>query len=138
MKIRLRFLARILLLAGMCFSTELSAGENYIGVWYGTVFEMVAAGKQYQRYDVTVTVAPKDYRIDYDMLECGGNLRLLIHRGRFYRFKDELHYGQEHCDGSGHTEIHFINSDLAAFQWFDKSGVLKVEGHLKRQAQLII
>lgn len=128
----------VLLLVGMCFSAKLSAGEDYIGVWYGTVIEMVTAGKQYQQYDVTVTVAPQEYRIDYDKLDCGGVLRLLLHRGRFYRFKDELNYGLEHCTSGGHTEIHFINSDLAAFQWFDKNGVLKVEGHLKRQAQLII
>jgi hypothetical protein len=115
-----------------------SAEENYYGVWSGTLTQMVVAGQQYEQYEVTLTVTPHEYRIDYDSLGCGGVLRLLARRGRFYRFVDELNYGLKNCDNGGRTEIHFINPGLAAFQWFDKKGVLKVEGRLKRQPQMMI
>ena len=81
---------------------------------------------------------PNAYRIDYDSLDCGGPLRLLMHQGRFYRFHDELNYGLENCINGGRTEIHFISPGLAAFQWFDKQGVLKVQGQLTRHAQTMI
>ena len=130
---------QILLVLSLCVSTKLGAGEDYFGVWRGTVVEMVEAGKQYQRYGVTISLTPGKYRIDYDTLECGGLLQLQMQRGRFFRFKDDLNYGLDHCVTGGRTELHFINSNLAAFQWFDKNGVLKVEGHIrKQQTQLMI
>ena len=130
---------QFLLLFSMSISTQLSAGQDYFGVWYGTVVEMVEAGKQYERYEVTISLVPGEYRIDYDSLGCGGKLQLQMQRGRFFRFKDDLNYGLEKCVSGGRTEIHFLNPGLAAFQWFDKNGVLKVEGHIrKQQTQLMI
>lgn len=120
------------------FSTEAGADNANLGVWSGTLIQMVVAGQQYEEYEATVTVTPDEYRVDYDSLDCGGVMHLLKQRGRFYRFREELDYGLSHCDNGGHAEIHFINSGLAAFQWFDKNGVLKVEGRLKRWPQLMI
>lgn len=131
-------LMRGLLIALLCFSFSANAEEKYLGVWNGTLTQMIVAGQKYEEYNVTITVTPHEYRVDYDTLECGGILRLLNQRGRFYRFRDELSYGLKNCDNGGRTEIHFINPDLAAFQWFDKSGTLKVEGHLKRRPQVMV
>lgn len=115
-----------------------SDGGKYLGVWSGTLTEMVVAGQQYERYPVTLTMAPNAYRIDYESLQCGGSLHLLNHRGRFFRFRDELNYGLKNCDNGGRTEVHFISPELAAFQWFDQKGVLRVEGHLKRHRQTML
>lgn len=134
----MKILLRVLLAAGFCSSFSVSAGENYFGVWNGSLTEMIVAGQKYEQYDVTVTVTPLEYRIDYESLKCGGILRLVNQQGRFYRFRNELNYGLKNCGNGGRTEIHFINPGLAAFQWFDEKGVLKVEGHLKRQPQLMI
>lgn len=128
----------VFLIVGVCLSPAANAGDNHLGVWSGALTEMIVAGKRYERYRVTITVTPRKYRIDYDTLECGGELRLLQHRGRFYRFRDELKYGLKNCQNGGRTEIHFIDSEQATFQWFDKRGVLKVEGQLKKQAQMMI
>ena len=129
---------RVFLVVGLCLSVVANAGDSHLGVWSGTLTEMIVAGKQYERYEVTITVTPRKYRIDYDTLGCGGALRLLKHSGRFYRFRDELNYGLKKCQNGGNTEIHFINPELATFQWFDRQGTLKVEGHLRRQSQLMI
>lgn len=129
---------RAFLIAGLWFSVAANAGDSHLGVWSGTLTEMIVAGKQYDRYEVSITVTPSKYRIDYDTLGCGGDLRLLNHRGRFYRFRDELNYGLKKCQNGGYTEIHFINPERATFQWFDGQGTLKVEGQLKRQSQLMI
>ncbi|NOX91442.1 MAG: hypothetical protein GXP18_03010 [Gammaproteobacteria bacterium] len=127
-----------ILVTGFYFFTVANAAENYFGVWSGELTEVVVAGRQYSQYDVTLTMAANAYRIDYDSLGCGGKLRLLNRRGRFFRFRDELTYGFDDCHNGGRTEIHFINPELAAFQWFDKKGVLKVEGHLRRHSQTMI
>jgi len=132
----LLFFTLSLLLTNVDFAAN--AGENYFGVWQGTVTEVSTAGKKHDRYDVSVTVTPTDYRVDYGLLECGGVLRLLMHQGRFFRFRDELDYGLDKCDDGGRTEIHFLNPRQATFQWFDKNGVMKVEGRLTRQPQLMI
>jgi hypothetical protein len=134
----MKMLWRVFLIAGFCLSATAHAGGSHLGVWSGTLTEMIVAGKRYEQYEVTLTVTPRKYRIDYDTLECGGVLRLLIHQGRFYRFQDELNYGLKNCQNGGRTEIHFIDAEQATFQWFDKQGVLKVEGRLKRQPQLMI
>ena len=134
----MKILRRIFLVVGLCLSSVVNAGDHHLGVWSGTLTEMIVAGQKYERYAVTITVTPRKYRIDYDTLGCGGALRLLKHRGRFYRFQDELNYGLKKCQNGGYTEIHFINPERATFQWFDGQGMLKVEGQLKRQSQLMI
>jgi len=134
----MRILQTLLLVPSLCIALSAAAAENYTGVWSGSVTEMVSAGQQYDHYDVTVTITSRKYRVDYDSLGCGGLLRLLKQQGRFYRFRDELNYGLQRCENGGRTEIHFISPQLAAFQWFDKNEVLKVEGHLQRQSQLMI
>ncbi|MBL1274571.1 MAG: hypothetical protein COB30_000625 [Ectothiorhodospiraceae bacterium] len=114
-----------------------SAAISVYGVWSGTVTQVVIPGREYRRYDVAVTMAPNSYRIDYDSLDCGGDLRLLVKQGRFFRFRDELNYGLEACSNGGRTELHFLASGQASFQWFDVNGVLKAEGRLKRTRQLM-
>jgi hypothetical protein len=133
----MKHLFRLSVLSGLFYAAMLGAAENYQGVWHGELVEMVVAGEQYEQYGVTLTISAHEYRIDYDSLDCAGVLHLQKQRGRFYRFRDELNYGLRRCESGGHTQIHFINSQRAAFQWFDKKGVLKVEGYLKRQAQLM-
>lgn len=108
------------------------------GVWSGMLTEVIVAGKRYSRYEVTVTLAPKRYHIDYDSLGCGGDLRLMQKEGRFFQFRDELNYGLDACTNGGRTELHIVGPERAAFQWFDAEGVLKVEGYLKRHRQDII
>ena len=111
--------------------------KNVYGVWNGIVTEVVIPGQEYSRYEVTVIMAPSRYRVDYDSLGCGGNLRLMVKQGRFYRFRDELNYGLEACSNGGRTELHFLAPGHASFQWFDVYGVLKAEGRLKRTRQLM-
>lgn len=100
--------------------------------------EVIVAGQQYSRYEVTITLAPNRHRIDYDSLGCGGTLRLLMKSGRFFRFQDEMDYGLDACSSGGRTELHVIGPERAAYQWFDAQGVLKAEGYLKRRQQLMI
>ncbi len=107
------------------------------GVWKGMLTEVVRAGHQYDQYEVTLTLAPNDYRIDYGRLNCGGSLRLLVKKGRFFRFRDELNYGLDVCSNDGRTELHFIGPERAMYQWFNADGVLKVKGYLKRQRQVM-
>lgn len=124
----------------VCFP-GLSSAEtpaDVYGVWSGMLTEAVVEGKRYQRYEVTITLAPNAYHVDYNDLGCGGNLRLVRNTGRFFRFQDELNYGQDACAKGGRTELRIIGFERAAFQWFDASGVLKVEGYLKRHRQVII
>jgi len=85
-----------------------------------------------------MTLAPNRYRVDYDSLGCGGDLRLIHKEGRFFRFRDELNYGLDACTNGGRTELHIIGSERAAFQWFDADGVLKAEGYLERHRQVMI
>lgn len=127
----------VLLLFSLCVFAELQADDDHFGVWSGTLTEMVVAGQQYSHYEVTLTVSPNGYRVDYDSLGCGGTLQLLLHKGRFYRFRDVMNYGRENCSSGGRTEIHFINEELATFQWFDQQGELKVEGRLRRSRQVM-
>lgn len=124
----------------MGFSAGAWAGTpvTVYGVWTGMLTEIDDAGQRYGRYSVTITLAPKRYRVDYDSLDCGGNLRLVHKAGRFYRFQDELKYGLDACASGGRTELHIIGPERAAFQWFDANGVLKVEGYLKRRQQVMI
>ncbi|HEC19527.1 MAG TPA: hypothetical protein ENI97_09295 [Gammaproteobacteria bacterium] len=132
----MRIVIAVFLLLGASLGGQ--AGEAHFGVWQGTLTEMVEAGQRYEQYEVTLTVTPKAYQIDYASLGCGGILRLVKQAGRFYRFRDEFNYGLQNCISDGYTEIHFINQRLAAFQWYDKDGSLKVEGYLKRQAQIML
>ncbi len=135
---KIKLLFRTVLTVGLWFSVVANAADAHLGVWSGTLTEVIVAGQQYQQYAATLTVTPQEYRIDYDTLSCGGILRLLKHKGRFYHFRDELDYGLKKCANGGRTEVHFISTERAIFQWFDKQGTLKVEGHLKRQPQLMI
>jgi len=133
-----KYISGLALLANILFSFAANAGGNYFGVWSGTVTQMAMAGQKYEKYNVSVTVTPRKYRIDYDSLACGGELRLIKQQGRFFRFRDELDYGLQNCDNGGRTEIHFLNPERATFQWFDKNGVMRVEGRLKKLQQLMI
>lgn len=129
---------KFLLMANIFLAFAANAGQDYFGVWSGMVTETVVAGKQSEQYDVSVTVAPREYRIDYGSLECGGLLRLIKQQGRFFRFRDELNYGLKGCENNGRTEIHFLSPQRATFQWFDRNGVMRVEGHLTKLQQLMI
>jgi hypothetical protein len=111
---------------------------QYYGVWNGTLTEMVVAGKQYRRYAVTLTLSPNEYHIDYPSLGCGGSLRLLKYGERRLVFRDEMEYGLEQCANGGRTELRVIGPELYAFLWYDRKGVLRVEGYLKKQKQLMV
>lgn len=129
----------LLLLLILCPSSLWAAGlENQYGVWSGTLTEMVVAGRQYRRYEVTLSLSPQDYEVDYPSLGCGGQLHLLKYAGRHWVFRDALDYGLDQCANGGRTELRIIGPGLCAFQWFDRDGVLKVEGLLKRQKQLMV
>jgi hypothetical protein len=131
---------RLLLLLLMLFPGSLWAAglENQYGVWSGTLTEMVVAGKQYRRYRVTLSLSPQDYEVDYPSLGCGGQLHLLKYARRHWVFRDALDYGLDQCVNGGRTELRIIGPELCAFQWFDRDGVLRVEGLLKRQKQLMV
>jgi len=118
-------------------SWSATPGKAY-GVWSGVLTEVIVAGQRYSRYDVTITLAPNRYHVDYDTLGCGGDLRLINKEGRFFQFRDELNYGLDACSNGGHTELHIIGPERAAFQWFDADGVLKAEGYLTRHRQVMI
>ena len=121
-------------LSGEAWSGE---PEDAYGVWSGMLTEVIVAGRQYQRYEAVLTLAPNNYHIDYESLGCGGSLRLLLKKGRFLKFRDELSYGLDACSNGGRTELHIIGPERAAFQWFDADGVLKAEGYLKRHRQVM-
>lgn len=127
--------ALLLCLPGGAWS---AAPTDAYGVWSGMLTEVIIAGQQYQRYEATLTLAPNDYHIDYESLGCGGSLRLMVKKGRFLKFRDELSYGLDACSNGGRTELHIIGPERAAFQWFDADGVLKVEGYLKRHREVMI
>lgn len=126
--------ALMLWLPGGAWSGE--PADSY-GVWTGMLTEVIVAGQQYQRYEATLTLEPNNYRIDYASLGCGGSLHLMLKKGRFLKFRDELSYGLDACSNGGRTELHIIGPERAAFQWFDADGVLKVEGYLKRHRQVM-
>jgi hypothetical protein len=127
----------VMLLMGFPTSLWAEEPEKIYGVWSGVLTEMIVAGQQYSRYEVTITLEPNHYHVDYDSLGCGGDLRLTRKTGRFLRFQDELNYGLDACSSGGRTELHIIGPERAAFQWFDADGVLKVEGYLKRHRQVM-
>lgn len=108
------------------------------GVWSGMLTEVIVAGQRYSRYEVAVTLAPNRSRIDYESLGCGGELRLVRKSGRLLQFRDELEYGQDVCASGGRTELYILDSGRAVLRWFDADGVLKVEGNLRRQRQVMI
>lgn len=133
----MNYVWQFILIIGLWFAGSVQAAGDHFGVWRGNVTEVVVPGQKYSQYNITLTVTPDGYRIDYGELSCGGALRLLSHQGRFYRFRDELNYGLKNCINGGLTEIHFIDAERAVFQWFDKKGELKVEGHLRRGRQVM-
>lgn len=107
------------------------------GVWQGVLTEEVVAGQKYDQYEVTLTLAPNEYRIDFDSLGCGGPMQLLVKKGRFFRFRDALDYGLAVCSNGGRSEVHILGPDRALYQWFNANGVLKAKGYLKRQPQVL-
>ena len=133
-------LAMVCLILLMLFSASAWAATpaSAYGVWSGMLTEAVDGGRHHAQYEVTITLAPKRYHVDYDSLGCGGVLRLEHKAGRFFRFQDELNYGLDACSSGGRTELRIIGPERAAFQWFDADGVLKVEGYLKRHRQEMI
>lgn len=128
----------VLLLIGMPGFLLAEPPAELYGVWSGMLTEAPTAGRSHSRYEVTITLAPNRYRVDYDSLGCGGDLRLERKTKRFFRFQDELNYGLDACSNGGRTELHIIGPERAAFQWFDADGVLKAEGYLKRHRQTMI
>jgi hypothetical protein len=108
------------------------------GEWYGTVTEAPDASGRHARYEVSLSLLPGNYRIDYPDLDCGGMLRLMERNDQHLRFRDELNYGLENCVNGGRSELRIIGPDLGVYQWFDANGVLKVEGYLNRRRVLVV
>jgi hypothetical protein len=115
------------------------AGERsvFFGVWQGMVTQVQVAGSRYTRYEVNIRIVPGDYHLDYPGLGCGGRLELVHKEKEMVQFHEELEYGKEKCSGGGRTVLRFIRPGVTEYLWFDEQGVLKVQGLLKRQRQLM-
>lgn len=111
-------------------------GSDFFGVWTGTVTEVVEAGKRYSSYDVSLSLVPGEYRVDYPTLGCGGRLRFMERHGRWMRFQDELGYGLESC-ANGRTAFRLDGPGRGVYMWFDENGRLKAEGTLRRSRQVV-
>jgi len=112
-------------------------GSEFFGVWSGTVTEVVEAGKRYSRYDVSISLVPGDYRVDYPTLGCGGRLRFMEQHGRWMRFRDELGYGLDACT-NGRTAFRLDGPGRGVYMWFDAGGRLKAEGVLIRRREVMV
>ncbi|WP_455216999.1 hypothetical protein [Kaarinaea lacus] len=124
----------LIVLPVITWASELS---DYYGVWTGAVVEGPVSGKEHDRYEVVIQLVPGKYTIEYPSLKCGGKLRLQGKKGRHIQFKDELEYGKELCAFGGYTQLLMIDTQNAAFQWFDNNGVLRAKGMLKRDSQTL-
>lgn len=109
---------------------------DFFGVWTGTVTEVVTAENRHASYEVTISLVPGDYRVDYPTLGCGGRLHFLERHGRWMRFRDELSYGLDVCS-SGRTAFRLDGQERGVYMWFDGNGRLKAEGALTRRGQLM-
>jgi hypothetical protein len=127
-----------LLLAALAAPLRAEAQDDFYGVWSGQVTEVIVGGRRYASYEVNISLVPGEYRVEYPTLGCGGQLHLLGRQGGEVRFRDELGYGRDHCSDGGRTELRFISPQLRAYLWFDAKGVLKAEGVLKRQVQMVV
>ena len=125
------------LAAGLPTTLWSESRSDFFGVWTGTVTEVVVAGSHYSNYEVSISLVPGDYSVDYPTLGCGGRLRLLEQRGRQVRFRDELGYGFDACSNGGRTELRLVGPNLGAYLWFDAEGHLRAEGVLKRRRQIV-
>ena len=56
---------------------RVAAEPEMFGEWYGTITEAPDEFGRHARYEVSLSLLPGSYRIDYPELDCGGMLRLM-------------------------------------------------------------
>jgi hypothetical protein len=120
MNITSRLRPALAALAAITFgSTPLHAGSagSVDGAWSG----MVAQGSL--RYNVRMSAAGDQGRIEYPELGCGGTLFLQDSSGGTYRFRERITWGKDKCIDGGEILLAPTATSKWAYAWRGGRGV---------------
>jgi hypothetical protein len=85
-------------------SVSMGHAEDLVGEWSGTVYQ-TGPENATSTYPAKMVLKGASGNMDYETLQCGGQLIFVIKTGGLYYFRESITYGKEKCIDGGMVTV---------------------------------